>query len=193
MGDKGPYIRIELKRRQVVVAAAAFLVGLAALSLDSETLTMSTSYPSPGGVYQKLVTTNQTTLARDAGTVTVGPGAGNTRLDRSGNIIAASLAASGAVTSGSLAVSGAATSGSLTTGVASVTGSRTYLRGWDGSSNHWLMGGGVTEGVNNALGFNMAGRTINVGPGWTFSGGSVKAQSGVLGIDCGTTNCPGGI
>ncbi|MFO0646361.1 MAG: hypothetical protein U0326_08975 [Polyangiales bacterium] len=47
------------------------------------------------------------------------------------------------------------------------TSARTTLRGVDGANNHWIMVGGSTEGEHNALGFNLAARTVFVGPGWT--------------------------
>jgi hypothetical protein len=53
-----------------------------------------------------------------------------------------------------------------------VNGSRTYLIGQDGANLHWIMGGGTTETVNNALGlsFDSGSNTgsITVGGNWTL-------------------------
>jgi hypothetical protein len=53
-----------------------------------------------------------------------------------------------------------------------VNGARTYLIGQDGASNHWIMGGGTTEGKNNAiaLSYNSGSNkgTITVGNNWTL-------------------------
>jgi hypothetical protein len=64
-------IRIRIERRTLVgimVSALLFGAGIAI----SETLTMTTYYPSPSGVYRKLVSTAQTFLARDGGNVGIG-------------------------------------------------------------------------------------------------------------------------
>jgi hypothetical protein len=67
-------------RRAAGVILAAVAVGALALRLSSETLTMTTSYPAPVGVYNQLVTTGNagtvpasTTLARNAGDVLLVP------------------------------------------------------------------------------------------------------------------------
>lgn len=61
------------------LGAAAAVLGLA-LTLSSEQLNLSTSYPVPVGVYNRLITTGaggvHTILARDGGNVGIGLGAG---------------------------------------------------------------------------------------------------------------------
>jgi len=48
-------------------------------------------------------------------------------------------------------------------------GSRTYISGVDAQRTHWIMCGGTTEGIFNALGFNpFPPRVVAIGPGWTF-------------------------
>lgn len=47
-----------------------FMTGLAG-NLSSESVTMTTYYPAPSGVYTNMITTNNTYLARDAGTVVI--------------------------------------------------------------------------------------------------------------------------
>ncbi|HBL16005.1 MAG TPA: hypothetical protein DD417_04385 [Elusimicrobia bacterium] len=60
-------IRIDLNRRQFAAALACALVVSAIGILCAETLTMTTYYPSPVGIYRKLVSTAQAVFARDAG------------------------------------------------------------------------------------------------------------------------------
>src|SRR5208283_2856049 len=43
------------------------LITVFPFELGSETLTMTTTYPSPSGIYNTMVTTGQTTLGRTAG------------------------------------------------------------------------------------------------------------------------------
>jgi hypothetical protein len=78
------YFQIRVSKR-----AAVFTIGAVALFASgfalSETLTMTTYYPSPSGVYRKLVSTAQTLLARDGGMVGVGTTNPQARLDVNGN------------------------------------------------------------------------------------------------------------
>jgi hypothetical protein len=51
-----------------------------------------------------------------------------------------------------------------------VNGARTYLLGLDGVNQHWIMAGGSTENVHNAIGLIFRGGNNNLfhtGPGWT--------------------------
>lgn len=56
----------------------AFLVGALLLAvapeLGSESITLSTYYPAPSGVYTNMITTSDTRLARDGGSVGIGTG-----------------------------------------------------------------------------------------------------------------------
>ncbi|MBI4056536.1 MAG: hypothetical protein HY399_03205 [Elusimicrobia bacterium] len=47
-------------------------IALVARELSTETLTMTTYYPAPYGVYNQIITTGQTILARDSGNVGIG-------------------------------------------------------------------------------------------------------------------------
>jgi hypothetical protein len=113
MNEHEIVIRIRISRRTFVWAAAALLMFCAANEVVSESLTLTTYYPAPSGVYQRLTTTGgsaanpgNTVLARDAGSVGIGttnPGAlldvngkvrfdsGNITSDGSGNLTAASV------------------------------------------------------------------------------------------------------
>jgi hypothetical protein len=71
-------IVIRIDRRAAVIVLAAALLAASALRLSSETLTLSTSYPAPVGVYNQIVTTGNsgstpadTTLNRNAGNTIV--------------------------------------------------------------------------------------------------------------------------
>ncbi|MDP3540857.1 MAG: hypothetical protein Q8T11_00155 [Elusimicrobiota bacterium] len=59
--------------RRFITAAGAFAIMLCAVpELDSESVTLSTYYPAPSGVYTNMITTNNTFLARDGGALAVG-------------------------------------------------------------------------------------------------------------------------
>jgi hypothetical protein len=75
--------RPPLPRRHLAWALAALAL-CAAYEAIPETLTMTTYYPSPSGVYRKLVSTAQTLLARDGGNVGIGTSAPRSRLTVSG-------------------------------------------------------------------------------------------------------------
>ncbi|MDE2142060.1 MAG: hypothetical protein KGJ84_06585 [Elusimicrobia bacterium] len=80
MKRKTIVVRIAVDRRAAGVILAAVAVGALAMRLSSETLTMTTTYPAPVGVYNQIVTTGNsgsvpadTTLARNAGNVLLAP------------------------------------------------------------------------------------------------------------------------
>lgn len=68
----------------------AGLVGLlcclCAQDLASESVTLTTYYPAPSGIYTKMITTGQTMLARDSGYVGVHTSSPQQMLDVNGNI-----------------------------------------------------------------------------------------------------------
>lgn len=69
------HLHLELRRGHCVALASSFLVCALAVGLRSESITLTTSYPSPAGIYRSLITTLNTTLARDGGNVGVGTSA----------------------------------------------------------------------------------------------------------------------
>jgi hypothetical protein len=77
-------IELSLTRRKALVLLALFFLCWRPGSLGSETLTMTTYYPAPYGGYARLLTTNQTLLARDAGNVGIGTNAPTAKLDVAG-------------------------------------------------------------------------------------------------------------
>ncbi len=71
--------------RRFITAVSAFAVMLCAVpELDSESVTLSTYYPAPSGVYTNMITTGNTFLARDTGNVGIGNSAPGAKLDVSG-------------------------------------------------------------------------------------------------------------
>ncbi len=71
-----PLVTLSLGRRELRPLLAAALLLAVPYQLGSETLTLSTTYPSPSGVYNQIVTTGgggkDSNLARDGGSVVIG-------------------------------------------------------------------------------------------------------------------------
>ena len=65
-------IQFKITRLQVFAVLTAFFICFHPKLLGSETLTLTTYYPSPYGGYARLLTTNKTLLARDGGAVGIG-------------------------------------------------------------------------------------------------------------------------
>ena len=59
-----------MKRKSLILAIASWVLFVGAWLAMSDTWTVT--YPSPAGVYRKLITTAQTILARDGGSVVIG-------------------------------------------------------------------------------------------------------------------------
>jgi hypothetical protein len=72
--------RRELRRQLVWGLAAALVTGLS-LKLFADTMSMTTHYPSPVGIYQRLTTTARTILARDKENVGIGTTNPQAKLD----------------------------------------------------------------------------------------------------------------
>lgn len=70
-------IRLVLGRRELVVGLVAALVLVNPAGLATEQLTMTTYYPSPYGVYQRLRSTQEANLASASGNVFLAAGGGN--------------------------------------------------------------------------------------------------------------------
>lgn len=68
------------------VPLALLLISVSALRSMSENVTLTTSYPSPAGIYRSLTTTGATTLARDGGRVGIGTAAPKAALDVRGQL-----------------------------------------------------------------------------------------------------------
>jgi hypothetical protein len=74
-------IEFRLTRRKVLALLAAFFLCWHPAMLGSETLTLTTYYPAPYGGYARLLTTDQTLLARDGGNVGIGVTTPGVKLD----------------------------------------------------------------------------------------------------------------
>jgi hypothetical protein len=80
-------IQFQLTKSKILVILTALFVCFHPKLLGSEQLTLTTYYPSPYGGYAKLLTTNQTVLARDGGAVGVGYATtGTSKLAVNGNV-----------------------------------------------------------------------------------------------------------
>ena len=78
---------LSFSRRFVVSAGALAIMLCAVPELDSESVTLSTYYPAPSGVYTNMITTGNTFLARDGGagtSVGIGTTAPGAKLDVNG-------------------------------------------------------------------------------------------------------------
>lgn len=67
MTDINLHLHIRITPKALLLGAAGFLLLAAAAELGSESFTMSTTYPAPSGIYNQMVTTGKTYLARDSG------------------------------------------------------------------------------------------------------------------------------
>lgn len=73
--------RIKINRTRAVVMLSLAAIGFLVVSLGSETLTLTTYYPAPYGAYAAMLTTQQTLLARDGGSVGIGVRRPQAKLD----------------------------------------------------------------------------------------------------------------
>lgn len=97
------HLRLTYDRGNVRAWLAAALLVLTAGDLASESVTLTTYYPAPSGVYTQMITTNNTYLARDAARVLIGgtvlsAGAGadaSSKLDVTGSAYAQKLMTTG--------------------------------------------------------------------------------------------------
>lgn len=83
MRDK-PLVRLELRRAHLRGLLAALALAVAPAELGSETVTLTTTYPAPFGVYTQIITTGRkagqpldTTLNRDGGNTILAAGGGS--------------------------------------------------------------------------------------------------------------------
>lgn len=134
-------IRVQLDLTVPSLPARLIVVGVLLLcvapELGSESVTLSTYYPAPSGVYTQMITTNNTFLARDGGNVGIGNAAPTQKLDVTGS----------ANVTGNIAVGGNAdvTGNANITGNAAVTGSASV-------AGNVTIGGGAGRGyvlINN--------------------------------------------
>ncbi|MDD5305372.1 MAG: hypothetical protein PHS14_19920 [Elusimicrobia bacterium] len=80
---------LTFSRRFLITGAAAAMMLCGVPELDSESVTLSTYYPAPSGVYTNMITTGNTYLARDGGAGTrvgIGTTAPNAKLHVAGDV-----------------------------------------------------------------------------------------------------------
>lgn len=75
---------LTFSRRFVSTGLCAVLMLGVVPELESESVTLSTYYPAPSGVYTQMITTGNTYLARDGGNVGIGTAAPGSKLDVTG-------------------------------------------------------------------------------------------------------------
>lgn len=162
--------------------AAMLLAGTG--ELNSESVTLSTYYPAPSGVYTNMITTGNTFLARDGGAVIVGGALG---------VGTATAPAQALDVTGNSAVSGDSTVGGIVTAGSRVVVTSGYVR----VTSAGCVAANVTQGVV-CSGVQYA--TFSPGfyvEGWSYQnrGGAVIVQSGpgltstqVRGLDPATGN-----
>lgn len=85
-------VRVTFNRRSALAALTAFFLCWRPGFIGSESLQLTTYYPAPYGGYVSLLTTNNTRLARDGGTVGIRTGNNTPRapLDVAGEVVAVS-------------------------------------------------------------------------------------------------------
>ncbi len=72
---------IEITKRHIGIIAVIALLCIGYAVIDTETLTLHAYYPSPVGIYTRLVSINRAAFARDKGDVTIGANNAATRPD----------------------------------------------------------------------------------------------------------------
>ena len=156
-------MRLGASWKRVMLAGVMMLSGVP--ELGSETVTLSTYYPAPSGVYTNMITTGNTYLARDGGNVGVGTASPSSKLHVNG---ATTLG-------GALSVTGAST----LTGTLSVTGQITA------SGMPYALDAGANSAIRVANSASGLGAYLSAGGNYMhlanneyFNGGSWVAPGG---------------
>lgn len=149
---------------------AAGMVFSVATEVASESVTLTTYYPAPSGVYAQMITTGNTYLARDGGNVGIGTAAPGYKLDDTGNFHAAGAAQ----LDSSLNVNAGATIGTTLT----VNGAGIYNRFGsqlvETSANDWTRWN-QSQGATNG---NAMYQSLSLGTGGLTVGTWINQPSG---------------
>jgi len=131
---------LTFSRRFITAAGAAAMMLCAVPELDSESVTLSTYYPAPSGVYTNMITTANTYLARDGGNVGIRTTGPTTPLHvvGQGQFVVDSVGADTA-SYGTLGVTRAASASTLSYLAMTRSGNVVKAMGID-SSNRWVFG-----------------------------------------------------
>jgi len=99
--NKETFIRLNPTPAALRTWLTGILLVFCAAELDSESLTLTTYYPAPSGVYARMITTDSTFLARNGGNVGIGTTNPGQKLDVAGNVnVAGSVNAAASVNVG---------------------------------------------------------------------------------------------
>ena len=175
MKRKTIVVRFVIDRRAAGVILAAVAVGTLAMRLSSETLTVTTTYPAPVGVYNQIVTTGNsgtvpanTTLALNAGNVLLAPPSNATgRVGVGTGVPLAKLDVGGTLRVGSF-VNDPSDGGAGTIYYNSAQQTlRVFTKGWgdlNGAPQGAFCGYVSTPGLGDAVNFQCQGTDISAGP-----------------------------
>lgn len=87
MSDIAIHLDFRLGRSSLRWLLCGAMVLAAAPELGSESVTLTTYYPAPSGIYTQMITTNNTYLSRDSGNVGIGTTSPGQKLDVRGNVL----------------------------------------------------------------------------------------------------------
>lgn len=206
MADIHLHFDLVMTRRRLRWLLAGGMLFLASPDLDSESVTLTTYYPAPSGVYTNMITTGNTYLARDGGNVGIGTTGPSSKLHVNGtsNLAGATtIGGNATVNNGVLSVTpSAATVGvNLSQNNAFRVGSAYLSSGGDYmhlANNEYYNGGAWVGGAAGAL-LQFSGQGINFYH-HDGAGTHVPVLSIHNGASCsevaynttGITNCPAG-
>ena len=100
------HLRLTCDRRMLKPGMIFAFLLLSAGDLASESVTLTTYYPAPSGVYTQMITTANTYLARDGGSVGVGTTGPLSKLSVNGGVAIGSYAGANAAPANGVIVSG---------------------------------------------------------------------------------------
>jgi hypothetical protein len=172
-------LTIALTPRLALYLLTMALVAAAAVELGSETLVMTTTYPSPAGIYARLITTGGTSqnpvatlLSRDHGTVAIGSNQSSITLQGNPTLLQVGGGGSGKLSIYSTDASwGQLQIGNPNTGEASIS----FINGVNNGSG---------SGFGDSAGYKSAGTSWDVGVGNCGNGSNFGFVTGNANGNC---------